>query len=700
MIKYNSNVWCMVFRTRWTWQQATFQFAAAIAALATIVAVTLKLTQRWLGTLLSSPLTDSSAYSTISFLIGIMLVFRTQQAYVRFWDGCSLVHQMMGDFFDGASTVMAFCRYSSAPEERVVAFQQTLIRLLSLNNAMVLAELEGDAVLSQGHDHQHFAFTYELLDAKSLDASSLKHLRQATQKPEVVFQWIQCLIVDNISCGVLSIPPPLLTRVFQDFGNALMRYHEARKYSTVPLPFPYIATAEVLLLIHTVLTPVIVVNSTSWAPWTGAVTFFSVFLVWSLHLVAGELENPFEADANDLDVGEMQQEMNERLVALVEPMTMQTPALVTEPLEAVRRVVDPYHKRSITRSAVAAVRSSNRWSWRGIFAGQIFRSLSSISSSSVTLRDARRTTTRGDSVQEREVSQEASLRTNGSEASSSQSGWSLSSSSRARRSKRLPRRAHRAQRHREFSENVDLMTLLQEGPGGDTEFSGVTAAVAPEQPTDVSVRETEPFELRPASPAPPASSESQGSPLPSSCCSGGFSEERAFGRMPLPAAVLGTGCNAVRRDLQALEQAHVRLPEGPRVVATECPVPFALSLEPHLSRPRAGSLPLEPRAATLPTSAVAQTMSRDSYSSGGLKPGLREAASAEGPPNSGNVGLVVAADKSRDISPSPPSPSVSIDSEGSIEGRPDVRLVDLYTGRFEPALSSPSRRAVPRKIFI
>lgn len=40
----------------------------------------------------------------------ILVVFRTGQAYNRFWDGSTLTHQMRGDWFDAASSIISFTR--------------------------------------------------------------------------------------------------------------------------------------------------------------------------------------------------------------------------------------------------------------------------------------------------------------------------------------------------------------------------------------------------------------------------------------------------------------------------------------------------------------------------------------------------------------------------------------------------------------
>lgn len=126
----------------------------------------------------------------------------------------------------------------------------------------------------------------------------------------MIYQWISNLMDEAQRTGVLVAPPPLLTRAFNAMENGLQDYHKALKLADTPFPFPYTAGMEVLLTAHFILTPVIT------AVWTDSVflmvlfTFFSVWSVWMLHLVAGELENPFGLDETDLDMETLQRDNN------------------------------------------------------------------------------------------------------------------------------------------------------------------------------------------------------------------------------------------------------------------------------------------------------------------------------------------------------------------------------------------------------
>lgn len=305
-----------------------FQFACSVAMPSALVAGAMKAFENYsshgdfLGEILAA--SGTAMYSNISFLIGFLIVFRTSQAYARFWGGCTSVYQFMASWSDGAASLIAFCKASKADQETVLQFQQTLMRLLSLLNALMLTELsqgEGeDAPVSEEEvfpEKRAQPIEFELIDIGGLDLESVRAIEAEDRKIQLVFQWIQCLIVENMASGVLAIPPPILTRCLQQFAGGMEKFEDALKIVKVPLPFPYLAAIEVLLMVHWVISPLIVIGWTS-DPFAAAIMcFIQVFFFWSLNATAAELENPFGTDAEDLDTQELQNELNGRLRCII-----------------------------------------------------------------------------------------------------------------------------------------------------------------------------------------------------------------------------------------------------------------------------------------------------------------------------------------------------------------------------------------------
>mmetsp|Transcript_137313 Transcript_137313/g.238713 ORF Transcript_137313/g.238713 Transcript_137313/m.238713 type:complete len:318 (-) Transcript_137313:100-1053(-) len=105
-------------------------------------------------------------------------------------------------------------------------------------------------------------------------------------------------------------------------------FHDAVKISTVPFPFPYAQTCDVLLILHWLIVPFIVTQFVNKAVWGAIFAFVQVFTLWALNFIAVELENPYGQDANDIDGRSMQDEFNQQLLMLVHPDARRVPALV------------------------------------------------------------------------------------------------------------------------------------------------------------------------------------------------------------------------------------------------------------------------------------------------------------------------------------------------------------------------------------
>lgn len=270
----------------------------------------------------NAPIRDVSAWSAFSFFVGFLIVFRTSQAYTRFWEGCTASHAMRAEWWDACAAIIAFSKYSNADIFSVRAFQHMIVRLFSLLHAVALAEMEDRGTDSTIEDIE--AFSFEAIDVQGLDKESLAALMRCECKIEMIYSWIQCLLVEHLD-SVLVIPTPLLTRVFQELSNGMVHFHGATKLSCIPFPYPYIQACEWLLIIHWVFCPIVMSQWVYHWPWAFAFTFIQVFILWALAYIAKQIENPFGHDSTDLDRRQMQVDMNSSLLTLISDAAKRAP---------------------------------------------------------------------------------------------------------------------------------------------------------------------------------------------------------------------------------------------------------------------------------------------------------------------------------------------------------------------------------------
>lgn len=269
-------------------------------------------------------ISNSFVYTGFTFVVGFLLVFRTSQAYTRYAEGATLLHMMRGEWYDACSNLVAFSHspnVNSTDSEGANELRHLFVRLFSLLHSCALQEI------GSLEDEEFQLIDIMGLDDKSIDYIQNLQSKRAVYKVDVVFQWIQCVMTQNLHSGLIPVPPPILTRVYQELSQGMVHFHNALKITDTPFPFPYAQMITVLLLLHCVLTPLTVVMFTYHWFWCFIFAFIPVFCFWCINFIAAEIENPFGDDVNDLPIRDMQGLMNELLIVLLDSRTSHAPTL-------------------------------------------------------------------------------------------------------------------------------------------------------------------------------------------------------------------------------------------------------------------------------------------------------------------------------------------------------------------------------------
>lgn len=249
-------------------------------------------------------------------LLGFLMVFRSNQAYSRFWEGAKLIAQARAEWFNAVSSLFAFCSQEESCQKDVMEFQHLTVRLMSLMFCQALQQVcdfEDDEL--------------EILDVSCLDPESLRFLSGTTDRVEVVMQWVQRAIVNAGEHKLISAAPPILSRVYQELGRGMVNIAQIRKIKEVPFPFPYAQMISFMMLGHFLITPLIAGQNFDNPYVAGILCGLVTTVMWCLMFVAQEIDHPFGEDVNDLEVVEMQQIMNTSLLALLHPSAQQTPRM-------------------------------------------------------------------------------------------------------------------------------------------------------------------------------------------------------------------------------------------------------------------------------------------------------------------------------------------------------------------------------------
>jgi len=254
-----------------------------------------------------------SLWAGFTSVLGFLLFHRSQQAHSRWWEGGTLLQQVRGEWFNAYSSLIAFCSPEAAKQDAVDEFQHLLGRLMSLLFCSALQQ-----VSPQQRDR-----SFEIIGVEGIDPRSLHFLSSTPDAVEVIIQWIQRSTVLNMSAGVLTVPPPVLSRVFQELSRGIVNLQNARKIADFPFPFPFAQTSVVMLLIHWIASPVII--SLMLEKYVAALTsFILIFFFWCVNYISLSLEMPYGDQENDLPLDQMQSDWNRSLCTLL-AKTAQSP---------------------------------------------------------------------------------------------------------------------------------------------------------------------------------------------------------------------------------------------------------------------------------------------------------------------------------------------------------------------------------------
>mmetsp|Transcript_90142 Transcript_90142/g.280630 ORF Transcript_90142/g.280630 Transcript_90142/m.280630 type:complete len:422 (+) Transcript_90142:154-1419(+) len=112
---------------------------------------------------------------------------------------------------------------------------------------------------------------------------------------------------------LVGIPPPIMSRCYQELSNGMLGFSQATKMADIPFPFPFSQLMEFLLMCYTVLLPMYSAKFTGGFFSSPILAFILTVSFWSLSDISRELETPFADGPNQLPVIDM----HERFVELV-----------------------------------------------------------------------------------------------------------------------------------------------------------------------------------------------------------------------------------------------------------------------------------------------------------------------------------------------------------------------------------------------
>ncbi|TAE61210.1 MAG: hypothetical protein EAZ76_09085 [Nostocales cyanobacterium] len=231
-----------------------------------------------------------------SIVLGLLLVFRTNTAYERFWEGRKIWGSIVNTVRNLARQIWV------SVEEIAIDDKENKIKALKLLLAFAVAtklHLRGEPI------------NEEL--AEIVPNSCYLNLQTMNNPPLEVAFWISDYLQQQYNRNCLN---SYQLAAMQKLVNILVdNLGSCERILKTPIPLAYAIHLKQLLLLYCLLLPFQLVESLEW--WTGVITALVSFTLLGIEAIGLEIENPFGYDANDLPLDDICQTMRRNIDDLI-----------------------------------------------------------------------------------------------------------------------------------------------------------------------------------------------------------------------------------------------------------------------------------------------------------------------------------------------------------------------------------------------
>lgn len=214
-----------------------------------------------------------------SVVLGLLLVFRTNTAYERFWEGRKLWGGIVNTSRNLGRQIWV------AIDEPTPEVREQKISALNLIAAFGIAtkqHLRGSSVTEAVAD---------LVEPNVLD-----NLRTTDHAPLDLSVRIAAFLEEQRDRGNLN--PYQLASMHRLLDVLVDSLGGCERILRTPMPFAYAIHLRQLLLIYCLILPFELVSKVGW--WTGLLVAIISFTLFGIEEIGEEIENPFGTDPNDL----------------------------------------------------------------------------------------------------------------------------------------------------------------------------------------------------------------------------------------------------------------------------------------------------------------------------------------------------------------------------------------------------------------
>ncbi len=238
-------------------------------------------------------LMDSSVFSLLGIVLSILLVFRTNSAYDRWWEG----RKQWGALVNHCRN-MAVMAHATLPKEDketrhylavhisnfCIAFKEHLRKGVKLEELVSVSKEELAEYSTKGHIPNHISYQIK------------NKLQESYKKGDLTGE------------DILNFKPH--TQALLDILGACERIKKT------PIPFSYAVYIKIFITVYGILLPFAMVQTFGY--WTIPLVMLIFFAFIGVELMAEEIEDPFGLDCNDLPTGTISHTIKDNVFEILE----------------------------------------------------------------------------------------------------------------------------------------------------------------------------------------------------------------------------------------------------------------------------------------------------------------------------------------------------------------------------------------------
>ncbi|MDF2437122.1 MAG: hypothetical protein K0Q95_1498 [Bacteroidota bacterium] len=231
-------------------------------------------------------------HSLLGFVISLLLVFRTNTAYERWWEG----RKLFGDLVNNSRNLML--KYNAFIPEQHRELKNNF-RIHISNYAFALKEhLRGGFIQEQLEEHPDLR---------------LSQLKEFNHIPNRIAGQLYKDSESLVSKKIISEEKLLMINdELRSFTNVAGACERIRK---TPIPYSYSSFIKRMIFLYVITLPLGLIADLKWA--TIPIVLFVFYAFASLELIAEEIEDPFGHEQNDLPTDEIANTIKKNLNEMI-----------------------------------------------------------------------------------------------------------------------------------------------------------------------------------------------------------------------------------------------------------------------------------------------------------------------------------------------------------------------------------------------